>query len=284
MSRTVYVNGDFCAEAEAKVSIFDRGLLFADGAYEVVGVLEGKLIDFPAHMNRLDRSLGELGIASPLSHDELLEVHRELVRRNDVCEGTVYMQVTRGCAERDYTCANDLKPSVFLFTQEKPIEENETVKRGAKLKSVLDVRWARRDIKSVGLLGQVMAKQEAHASGADEALLVDANGMVNEGGSSSAYIVVDGTIITRPLSRDILAGVTRASLLALVAERGMAMNERAFSLEEAYMARECFLTAASLFVCPVVEIDGRMIGDGAPGVVAKQLREIYLAHARSSSM
>ena len=284
MERTVYVNGDFCAETEAKVSIFDRGFLFADGVYEVVGVLDGKLLDFPGHMSRLDRSLGEMEIPLPLSHDAILEVHRELVRKNNLRDGMVYMQVTRGCAERDYVYASDMKPGVFLFTQEKPIGENEVVKRGAKLKSVLDVRWARRDIKSIGLLGQVMAKQEAHASGADEALLVDANGMVNEGGSSNAYIIADGTIVTRPLSRDILAGVTRSSLLALAKERGLSLEERAFSLEEAYAAQECFLTAASLLVCPVVEIDGRKIGDGKAGGMSKQLREIYLTHARASAM
>ena len=284
MSRVVYLNGEFCAEEEAKVSIFDRGLLFADGVYEVVAVIGGKLVDFVPHMKRLERSLREIGIPNPLSFEEILEAHRELLRKNKMKEGMIYMQVTRGCADRDFTHDESLTPSVFLFTQKKAIEENNVVRRGARLKSVADLRWARRDIKSIGLLAQVMAKQEAHFSGADEALLVDANGMVNEGGSSSAYIVVGGKIITRQLSNDILAGVTRSSLLALLKERSMALEERAFSLREAYGAKECFLTAASLHVCPVVAIDEHAIGSGKPGPITQRLREVYLQHAKATAI
>ena len=283
-SRVVYLNGEFCAEEEAKVSIFDRGLLFADGVYEVVAVIDGKLVDFVPHMKRLERSLREIAIPNPLSFEEILEAHRELLRKNRMKEGLVYMQVTRGCADRDFTHDESLTPSVFLFTQKKAIEENNVVRRGARLKSVADLRWARRDIKSIGLLAQVMAKQEARSSGADEALLVDANGMVNEGGSSSAYIITGGKIITRPLSNDILAGVTRSSLLALLKERSMRLQERAFSLREAYGAEECFLTAASLHVCPVVAIDEHAIGSGKPGPITQRLREVYLQHAKATAI
>ena len=283
MSRTVYLNGAYCPEEEARVSIFDRGLLFADGVYEVVGVLDGRLVDFPAHMQRLQRSLAALGIAAPLAADGLLAVHRELARRNRLNEGLIYMQVTRGCADRDFTYADGLVPTLFLFTQEKDLAESQMAARGARLKSVVDLRWARRDIKSTSLLAQVLAKQEARAAGADEALLIDADGLVNEGGASSAYILADGKIITRPLSSAILAGVTRASLLALLREQDLQLQERPFSLPEALAAQECFLTAASLAVCAVTQIDGHPIGAGAPGPVARRLRDLYLHHARATA-
>lgn len=284
MSRTVYLNGAFVREEDARISVFDRGLLFADGVYEVVAALDGKLVDFPAHMERLADSLAALEIAGAPSAEEILEAHREVVARNELREGLVYTQVTRGSADRDFLYENGLAPNVFLFTQAKDIAANPVAARGAKVKSVLDLRWARRDIKSISLLAQVMAKREAQVAGADEALLVTEDGMVNEGGSSSAHIVRRGGIVTRPLSRDILAGVTRAALMALAREEGMGLEERAFSLREAMEAEECFLTAASLPVCPVVEIDGRAVGGGAPGPLAQRLRGLYLEHARATGM
>lgn len=283
MTRTVYINGRYCPEDEAKVSIFDRGLLFADGVYEVVGVMGGKLLDFAAHMARLDRSLGELEMKKPLSTDEILAVHRELVARNRITEGLVYMQVTRGAADRDFVFDDSLEPTVFLFTQEKPDLENHVANVGVALKSVPDLRWARRDIKSVGLLAQALAKQAAKAAGAYEALMIK-DGLVTEGGATSAYIVKDDTVITRPLSNDILPGITRGALLALVKEHRVALEERPFTLEEAYDADEAFITGASTYVCPVIEIDGRKIGTGAPGPVVKRLREIYLEHARAGAI
>lgn len=283
MARTVFLNGDYCPEAEATVSIFDRGLLFAEGVYEVTGVLDGKLVEFPQHMARLDRSLGELAMAKPLTTDELLSVHRELVRRNALDEGLVYLQITRGAADRDFLPANGMTPTVFLFTQDKPVSENAAAKTGIALKSVPDQRWARRDIKTVGLLAQVRAKQRAHAAGAYEALMVE-DGHVTEGGATSAYIVTNGKIVTRPISNRILAGVTRTSLLELVRTTDIALDERPFTLEEAYAADEAFITGASTYVCPVVEIDGRKIGDGTPGPVVRRLQDIYLKQARAQSI
>ena len=283
MTRTVYLNGAFCPEGDAKVSIFDRGLLFADGVYEVVGVLDSKLLDFAGHMGRLDRSLGELGMAKPLTTEQILAVHRELVALNGAQEGLIYMQITRGCAERDFVFPEGLTPTVIMFTQEKTASENRAYREGVALKSVPDLRWARRDIKTVGLLAQVLAKQAAKEAGAYEALMVK-DGFVTEGGATSAYIVKDNAVITRPLSNDILSGVTRASLLALMAANDLTLDERLFTLEEAYDADEAFITGASTYVCPVVEIDGRPLGSGAPGPLVRQLQEIYLAHARAAAI
>lgn len=283
MSRTVFLNAVYCPEEEAKISIFDRGLLFAEGVYEVTGVLDGKLVEFAPHMARLDRSLGELGMPKPYSTEELLEVHRELVHRNAVEEGLVYLQITRGSADRDFIPVEGMRPTVFLFTQHKPAVENESAKTGIALKSVPDQRWARRDIKTVGLLAQVRAMQEAKAAGAYEALMVE-DGFVTEGGATSAYIVKDGKIITRPLSNRILAGVTRASLLELAKDTDIELEERPFTLEEAYAADEAFITGASTYVCPVIKIDNYKISSGRPGPVVRRLQKIYLTEARSNAI
>ncbi len=282
MSRLVYCNGDYCSEEEAKVSIFDRGLLFADGVYEVVGVLEGKLLDFDRHMARLARSLGELSMENPLSRDELLEIHRRLVAENGVTEGLVYLQITRGAADRDFVWEEGMTPTVFLFTQEKPLMEDRETQTGIAMKSVEDLRWARRDIKSVGLLAQVLAKRAAKAAGAKEALMV-MDGVVTEGGATSVFIVKDGKVITRPLSNLILPGVTRGALLELAEETDIEIEERPVTLAETYEADEAFITGASTF-WPVIEIDGKRIGGGQPGPVARRLRELYLKHARATAI
>ena len=282
MSRLVYCNGDYCSEEEAKVSIFDRGLLFADGVYEVVGVLEGKLLDFDRHMARLARSLGELSMENPLSRDELLEIHRRLVAENGVTEGLVYLQITRGAADRDFVWEEGMTPTVFLFTQEKPLMEDRETQTGIAMKSVEDLRWARRDIKSVGLLAQVLAKHAAKAAGAKEALMV-MDGVVTEGGATSVFIVKDGKVITRPLSNLILPGVTRGALLELAEETDIEIEERPVTLAETYEADEAFITGASTF-WPVIEIDGKRIGGGQPGPVARRLRELYLKHARATAI
>ena len=279
--RTVYLNGSYIPENEAKVSIFDRGLLFADSVYEVVGVMEAKLLDFKGHMARLDRSLRELGMPKPLSDDQILAIDRALVARNGLTEGLVYMQVTRGTADRDFVYGDDLAPTVFFFSQEKSESEKRIAETGVAMKSLPDLRWARRDIKTVGLLAQVMAKQAAKAAGAYEALMIE-DGFVTEGGATSFYIVKDGAVITRPLSNDILPGVTRASVLKLVREKGIALDERPCSLEEALGADEAFITGASTYVCPVVEIDGRPLGGGKPGPLVRRLQEIYQTHARAN--
>jgi D-alanine transaminase len=283
-SRTVYVNGEYLPEEDAKISVFDRGFLMADAVYEVTSVLDGRLADYPGHVTRLHRSLNELKMASPVTDDELLAIHRELVKRNHLTEGLVYLQITRGAADRDFVWPKDVKPSMVLFTQAKAFEDAEGPKRGIRVVSVPDLRWGRRDIKTVQLLYPSFAKMEAKARGADDAWLV-MDGYVTEGTSNNAYIVTkDGTIVTRSLSNDILHGITRASVLKLAAEAQMKIDERPFTIAEAQNAAEAFITAASTFVCPVVEIDGKQIGEGKPGPVAKRLREIYLANARATAV
>lgn len=281
MTRIVYLNGDFVPAEEAKVSIFDRGLNLADGIYEVFGVLDEKLIDTEGHLARLWRSLGELSIPAPFGDAEVLQFCKELVARNAVEEGLVYMQITRGVAERNFAFSSDLTPTVFAFTQSKSKAEREVNDKGVTLKSAPDLRWARRDIKSTGLLAQVLAKQAAKQAGCYEALMVR-DGEVTEGGASSFFMIKDGVLITRPLSNDILAGVTRKSVLALASDQDLAVEERTFTLEETYEADEAFITGASTYVCPVLKIDGHVIGTGEPGPMVRRLQDIYLDFARAS--
>lgn len=281
--RTVYVNGDYVPENEAKVSVFDRGFLMADAVYEVTAVLDGKLCDYAGHRARLNRSLSELEMTLPVSDDALLEIHRELVRRNEMVEGGVYLQVTRGVADRDFVWPVDAAPGMVLFTQARTISTSAAADRGIKVVSVEDERWGRRDIKTVQLLYPSWAMMQAKRRGADDAWLVE-DGAVTEGSSNNAYIVKDGTIITRQLSNEILHGITRASVLRLAGEVQMKIEERPFTIKEAQGADEAFVTSASKFVCPVVEIDGQTVGKGTPGAVARRLREIYLQYARESAI
>lgn len=283
MSRTVYVNGDYVAEEDAKISIFDRGFLFADGVYEVTSVLEGKLVEFDGHCKRLARSLKELDMRPPVSDEELLVIHRELVARNKVEEGLVYLQVTRGAADRDFAYSNDPEPSLVMFTQSKSLEDGASAD-GIKVISVPDIRWGRRDIKTVQLLAPSMCKMMAKAQGCDDAWMVE-EGFVTEGTSNNAYIVTqDNVIVTRNLSNSILHGITRASVLKYAREAQMKVEERPFTIKEAQSAREAFITAASTFVAPVLEIDGAQIGSGKPGSVARRLREIYLEESRKAAI
>jgi len=275
--RTVYVNGEYLAETEAKVSIFDRGFLMADAVYEVTSVLDGKLIDFEGHAVRLQRSLDELEIASPCSKEELLEIHRKLVEENNIVEGLVYLQVSRGSdGDRDFVFPSaDTKPTLVLFTQNKPgLADSPAAKKGAKIISIEDIRWGRRDIKTVQLLYPSMGKMMAKKAGCDDAWLIE-DGYVTEGTSNNAYFVKDGKIVTRPLSNDILHGITRKAVLRMAAEAQMEIEERLFTIDEAKEADEAFTTSASAFVMPVVEIDGVTLGDGTPGPIAKRLHEIY---------
>ncbi|TFH27779.1 MAG: D-amino-acid transaminase [Myxococcales bacterium] len=284
MSRTVYVNGEYFPEEDARISVFDRGFLMADGVYEVSAVMGGKLVDYPGHVVRLHRSLGEMKLTAPVSDDELLEIHRELIRRNNLVEGLVYLQVTRGAADRDFVWPVGVTPSLVMFTQQKAFEDSEGPRNGIKVVSQPDIRWGRRDIKTLQLLYPSFARMQAKAQGADDAWLVE-DGFVTEGTSNNAYIVTKaGTIITRNLSNNILHGITRASVLKLAAEAQMKVEERPFTIAEAQNAAEAFITAASTFVCPVVEIDGKKISEGKPGPVAKRLREIYLANARATAV
>ena len=285
--RTVYVNGDYLPEDQARISIFDRAFLMADGVYEVTSVLGGKLIDFEGHLARLERSLRELDMPRPEVFDELLDIHRELVRLNGVDDGLVYLQVTRGAAaDRDFVFPDPetVKPSVVLFTQSKPgLAESPQAEEGIRVISIPDIRWGRRDIKTVQLLYPSMGKMMARKAGADDAWMVE-DGFVTEGTSNNAYIVKGNRIITRQLSSDILHGITRAAVLRLAREAQMEVEERPFTIEEAQAADEAFITSASAFVMPVVEIDGAQIGDGAPGPVSKRLREIYLEESRKSAI
>lgn len=276
MSRTVYVNGEYLAEEDAKVSIFDRGFLFADGVYEVTSVLDGKLVEFPGHCARLSRSLSEVDMDSPVTDEELLEIHRELVKCNDLTEGVIYLQVTRGAADRDFVFPKDATPTLVLFTQSKSLVDSVAAANGIKVISVPDIRWGRRDIKTVQLLAPSMCKMAAKAQGCDDAWMIE-DGFVTEGTSNNAYIVTKaGTLVTRNLSNSILHGITRASVLKMAQEAQIKIEERPFTIEEAKNAAEAFVTAASTFVGPVVEIDGTTIGDGAPGPISRRLREIYI--------
>ena len=285
--RTVYVNGEYLPEDQAKVSIFDRGFLMADGVYEVTSVLGGKLIDFDGHAVRLQRSLDELEMASPVTKDELLAIHRELVAQNGIDEGMVYLQITRGApGDRDFVFPDpEQTPStIVLFTQNKPgLADNPAARVGMKVISIEDIRWGRRDIKTVQLLYPSMGKMMARKAGADDAWLVE-DGFVTEGTSNNVYIVKGGKIITRPRSNHILHGITRAAVLRFAEEAQMEVEERVFTIDEAKQADEAFITSASAFVMPVVQIDGVTLGDGTPGKVAPRLREIYLDESRKSAV
>lgn len=279
MSRTVYVNGAYLPEEDARISIFDRGFIFGDGIYEVSAVIGGKLVDCEAHLARLERSCGEIRLALPWSRAELVAIHEELIKRNTLDEGGIYLQVSRGAADRDFAFPADATPTLVMFTQARNMSSAPAAKAGIKVVSCEDIRWARRDIKSVNLLAPVLAKQFAAESGAQEAWMVE-DGVVTEGASSTAWIVKGKTLISRPLSNKVLPGITRKAVLAYLGETDFKFEERTFTLEEALDAEECFITSATSLVMPVVQIDGHTIHNGAPGPTAIRLREIYLDFAR----
>ena len=285
--RTVYVNGEYLPEDQAKISIFDRGFLMADGVYEVTSVLDGKLIAFDGHAERLTRSMNELDMRAPATTEELLEIHRELVRLNDIKDGLIYLQVTRGSdGDRDFAFPDPetTAPSLVLFTQSKPgLADNPAARDGIRVISIEDIRWGRRDIKTVQLLYPSMGKMMAKKAGVEDAWMVE-DGFVTEGTSNNAYIVKDGKIVTRETSSDILHGITRKAVLELAREAQMQVEERNFTIEEAQQADEAFVTSASAFVTPVVEIDGAKIGSGTPGKLAPRLREIYLEEMRKTAI
>lgn len=284
MSRIVYVNGEYLPEEDAKISVFDRGFLFADGVYEVTSVLGGKLIDFGGHAARLERSLKELDMEMPMPSDDLLAIHRKLVAENGVEEGLVYLQITRGAADRDFLYPEAAEQSVVLFTQKLTLLESPKAAKGLKIVSIPDQRWTRRDIKTVQLLYPSMGKMAAKAAGADDAWMVE-DGAVTEGTSNNAYIVTkEGTIVTRQLGHEILSGITRAAVLRFAREAQMKVEERAFTIEEAQNAAEAFVTSATTFVMPVVSIDGVELGDGKPGAIARRLREIYIEESLKAAL
>ncbi|WP_407158820.1 D-amino-acid transaminase [Bradyrhizobium sp. STM 3557] len=285
MDPIAYVNGSFVPLSEAKVSILDRGFLFADGIYEVAAVLDGKLVDSASHLARLERSVGEIGLALPESVARIEELQKELIARNQLDNGMVYLQVTRGADKsRDFPFPKGVTPTLIMFVTVKDIVNAPSAKTGIGVITVPDIRWARRDIKSVALLAQVLAKQAAAAAGAGEAWMIE-DGQITEGGSSSAFILTkDDVIVTRPNSNAILPGCTRKAVVALAEERQLKVEERAFTVEEALKAKEAFITSASAFVQPVVTIDGKPVGDGRVGPMATRLREIYIDFARATAV
>ncbi len=281
MSRFVYVDGAFVPFEDARISIMDRGFLFADGIYEVSAVLGGRLVDNAAHLARLERSLSAIRIALPVALDAIVPLQEKLIALNALEEGIVYIQITRGVAERDFAFPKDGQPTMVMFTQAKTLAANPRAETGVPVVTVPDIRWERCDIKSVALLAQVLAKQEAAEKGAYEALMI-ADGKLTEGGSSSVFVVDrKGRLITRPLSNAILPGITRATLLRLAAEHQITIEEREVALEEMHGAAEMFLTSASSFVLPISSVDGRPVGDGKPGPVTRKARAIYLEMAQA---
>lgn len=281
MSRIVYVNGEYLSEEDAKISVFDRGFLFADGVYEVSAVIGGKLVDNDAHLTRLARSMNELKMTPPASGEEITAIMEEMVKRNDIDEGLVYLQVTRGAADRDFAMPKDATPSLVMFTQKKSLTQNPAADKGISVITVPDIRWKRRDIKTVALLPASMAKQAALDAGAGDAWFVE-DGVVNEGSSNNAFIVTeDGKIITRHLGNEILHGITRKAVMELAKRENLEIEERPFTPEEAYDAREAFSTSASAFVMPVIKIDDHTLGNGVPGPVTDKLRKLYIEMAKA---
>ena len=281
--RTIHLNGQYIPEAEGRVSVFDRGFLFSDSVYEVISVLDGKLVDFDGHAQRLERSLGEIGIiGAPAAHD-WLTICRELVAQNDVREGMIYWQVTRGTPDdRDFVFPPaDTAPTVLAFTQSRALADNPVAERGLRVVTVPDLRWGRADIKTTQLLYASMMKNEAIARGADDAWM-ERDGWITEGSAQNAHIIThEGVLITHPLNREILHGITRAAVLPLVAQH---IEERPFSVSEAEQSAEAFVSSASGFVMPVVQINGYRIGNGAPGSATVQLRKAYIDWARRTAI
>ena len=281
MDRIVYLNGEYLPEAQAKISIFDRGFLFADSVYEVTAVLGGRLIDNLGHLKRLQRSSLELGINLPLTNKEIVKIQKHLIQKNNLIEGGIYLQLSRGVdGDREFTYSEYIQPTIVLFTQSRNLLGSPKRQAGIKIISCADMRWRRRDIKTTSLLPACMAKHAAHAAGADDVWLID-DGFVTEGGSSNAFIITqEGKLVTRPLSHDILAGITRASLMKVAQQTGIEIEERLFTIEEAYTAQEAFISSATTFVWPVIQIDGKTIADGKPGRITRLISQIYIQTAQ----
>lgn len=281
--RTIYLNGSYIPETEGKISVFDRGFLFSDSVYEVVSVIDCRLIDFEGHVRRLARSLGELGIDGAPDEGGWLAICRELLARNVLDEGMIYWQVTRGApADRDFVFpASGTQPTTLAFTQSRPLANNPLATRGISVVTMPDLRWGRADIKTTQLLYASLMKNEAIARGADDAWM-ERSGFITEGTAQNAHIVTkDGVLVTHPLNRDILHGITRAAVLPLVDLR---IEERPFSVAEAEAAVEAFVSSASGFVMPVVRINDSQIGDGRPGPVTSALRAAYIDWARATAI
>lgn len=282
MSRVAYVNGRYMQHREAAVHVEDRGYQFADGCYEVVAIADGKFIDEGLHLQRLHRSLDALEIVAPMSDAALRTVMREIVRRNAVREGFIYLQVTRGAAPRDFAFPSGVRPSLVMTARRRTLRDPRLAAEGVKVITIPDLRWARPDIKSVSLLPNALGKERAKRAGAYEAWQIDSDGNVTEGTSSNAWIVTaEGDVVTHQADTAILNGVTRLGLIRVIAAAGLRLIERKFSLGEAKVAREALLTSSTNFVLPVVRIDDTAIGDGRPGPLARKLIALYQSYAAS---
>ena len=288
MNRIVFLNGKYIKENEAKISIFDRGLLFADSVYEVTAVIDNKLIDFPAHIKRLDNSLKELEIKNNFTDEFLLNMHKELVNKNKFSgkEGLIYMQVSRGTIERDFLIKdNNIAPNIFAFTQDKNLTNINYKKNGLEIITKKDLRWQRKDIKTTQLLYATLIKTEAHKLGADDAWLIDTDGFVNEGTSNNAYIIdKKNNIITRNLSNKLLPGITRKTIIDVAQNLKLSIEERPFTVKEALEANEAFISSASTLIAPVTKIDSNTIGKGKIGPITEILRETYIKISKNNSM
>ncbi|MBZ8117062.1 D-amino acid aminotransferase [Roseovarius sp. LXJ103] len=280
LTRAVYLNGAFMPGGEAKLSIFDRGVLFADSVYEGLGILDGRITDLPKHLGRLKASLEKLSIPNPHSDEEYTKILQTLIETNDVAEGFLYLQITRGEADRDYIYPEGLKPNVFAFLQPHTKPLADSLPEGISMRSHVDLRWKRRDIKTTNLLGQVLVKVAGASHGADEALMIDDVGFITEGGSTSFFTIKDKIITARPVSNDILHGITRQTMLSVAGELGYEVRTSKIRLEDALAADEAFVSGSSTYLEPVVKIDGQVLGDGRPGPFTLRLRAAYLKAVR----
>ena len=284
MNRIVFINGSYVKEENAKISIFDRGLLFSDAVYEVTAVIDNKLVDFPSHVKRLIQSLNKLKIDYKFNEKTLLEIHKNLLNKNPFSnnEGLIYLQVSRGSAERDFLIKkNSLSPNIFAFTQEKILTD---LTQGLKIITKEDLRWQRRDIKTTQLIYASLSKTEAHDIGADDAWFLDEDNYINEGTSNNAYIIDNNTIITRNLSNKLLPGITRQTILEVAKNLKLNIEERAFTVNEAFTANEAFISSATTLILPVIEINRNIIGNGKIGPITAILRETYIKISKHNSI
>lgn len=281
-SDIVFLNGEFLPKDKAKISVFDRGFIFGDGIYEVVPVMNGKMVDKIEFWERFKRSLKEIALNFPYKDSEFESILNELIAKNALKEGGVYMQITRGIASRDFAFTKGLKPTIMAFVYAANIQNNEFANNGISVVSVPDIRWKRRDIKSISLLAQCYAKEMALNAGADEGFMVE-NGKVTEATSASAFIIKDKTLITKPFSNEILCGIRRQNILNFAYELGLQVEQRAFTMNDVYEADEVFISAASLPILAVVKADGKIIADGKVGEFAQKLRQRYLQKMKNEA-
>ena len=282
--RFVYVDGDYCLPENAKISIFDRGFLMADAIYEVIPVINKKLVDFNAHDKRFTRSCRELGITKPLTKDQFLTINRKLISLNKLKEGIIYTQITRGKAERDFLFPKKTHPTVVSFTQSKSITNTAPIFKGLRIKTMADLRWGRCDIKTTQLLAASIAKTKAHELGYDDVWMIKDN-FITEGSSSNAHIITqNNVIVTCNESTNILSGITRDSIIKYATDHGYKIEERQFSLEEAFRSKECFSSSSSTFVMPVISINDQRIGNGKPGIHTQFLLELCIKEGKKRSI